>query len=39
MYKLISHFHNNLDQILEKNNNICHQEYLVPYINYEIFNI
>ena len=38
MYKLISHFHNNLDKIIENNPNVHNQEHLVPYENYKILN-
>jgi hypothetical protein len=38
MNKLIKHFHKNLDEIKNKNKDICHQEHLVPFENYYLFN-
>jgi hypothetical protein len=38
MYKLINHFFYNLDDILAKNNNTIHQEFLVFRINSTLFN-
>lgn len=36
MHKIISHFHNNLDEIIEKHTNIKHQESLVYYESFTL---
>jgi hypothetical protein len=36
MHKIISNFHNNLDEIIQKHSNIKHQESLLYYENFVI---